>query len=104
MYVQHDEHVQQVIDEQFLVQCWEGMEQGLVSYQDGLSRMVDKTLTKTLPAVDEGQPRGGNTKQFQRRVLDMVEMDPMILDPLPSRTKDDNVVRSGIQKTKLVLK
>ena len=33
IYVQHDEHVQQVIDEQFLVQCWKGMAQGLVSYQ-----------------------------------------------------------------------
>ena len=51
LYVQHDEHVQQVIDEQFLVQCWKGMAQGLVSYQDGFSNFVDKTLSRSMTAA-----------------------------------------------------
>ena len=51
IYVQHDEHVQQVIDEQFLVQCWKGMAQGLVSYQDGFSNFVDKTLSRSMTAA-----------------------------------------------------
>ena len=51
IYVQHDEHVQQVIDEQFLVQCWKGMSQGLVSYQDGFSNFVDKTLSRSMTAA-----------------------------------------------------
>jgi hypothetical protein len=49
LYVQHDEYVQQVIDEQFLVQCWEGMAQGLVSYQDGYINFVDKTTAIKRP-------------------------------------------------------
>ncbi len=32
LYVQHDSFVQQVIDEQFLVQCWPGDPEGRVSY------------------------------------------------------------------------
>ena len=57
LYVQHDEHVQQVIDEQFLVQCWKGMSQGLVSYQDGFSNFVDKTLSRTMTAASASRPR-----------------------------------------------
>ena len=55
LYVQHDEHVQQVIDEQFLVQCWKGMAQGLVSYQDGFSNFVDKTLSRSMTAASAAE-------------------------------------------------
>lgn len=34
LYVQHDSFVQQVIDEQFLVQCWPDSPEGRVSYQN----------------------------------------------------------------------
>ena len=94
LYVQHDEHVQQVIDEQFLVQCWPGMSQGLVSYQDGLSNFVsaDKTLTRSISSFSVVEtPRDHanlgnvdkheNDGKLQRRVLDMVPMEPMTQKP-----------------------
>ena len=86
LYVQHDEHVQQVIDEQFLVQCWPGMRQGLVSYQDGLSNFVDKTLTRSISSFSTaasmiGSDDDNNDGKLQRRLLDMVPMEPMTQTP-----------------------
>lgn len=89
LYVQHDEHVQQVIDEQFLVQCWPGMRQGLVSYQDGLSNFVDKTLTRSISSFSTAASMIGgsssdddnNDGKLQRRLLDMVPMEPMTQTP-----------------------
>ena len=87
LYVQHDEHVQQVIDEQFLVQCWPGMRQGLVSYQDGLSNFVDKTLTRSISSFSTAATMIGsksednNDGKLQRRLLDMVPMEPMTQTP-----------------------
>ena len=80
VYVQHDEHVQQVIDEQFLVQCWNGMAQGLVSYQDGYSDFIDKTLSKTM--VAESSAPKINPNQFQQRILNLVPMEPMTASPI----------------------
>ena len=84
LYVQHDEHVQQVIDEQFLVQCWPGMRQGLVSYQDGLSNFVDKTLTRSISSFSTAASMIGNDNdgKLQRRLLDMVPMEPMTQTPV----------------------
>ena len=44
LYVQHDEFVQQVIDEQFLVHCKPGQPHGIVSYQinDKVSKSIDQ--------------------------------------------------------------
>jgi len=101
IYVQHDEHVQQVIDEQFLVQCWKGMAQGLVSYQDGFSNFVDKTLSRSMTAAStassdsEAKPKPNvssnsdqikpNTSKLQKRILDiMVPMEPMTAAPSTS--------------------
>ena len=88
LYVQHDEHVQQVIDEQFLVQCWPGMRQGLVSYQDGLSNFVDKTLTRSISSfstaasmIGGSSDEDNNDGKLQRRLLDMVPMEPMTQTP-----------------------
>ena len=78
IYVQHDEHVQQVIDEQFLVQCWKGMAQGLVSYQDGFSNFVDKTLSRSMTAAStassdsEAKPKpnvSSNSDQSNLKIL-----------------------------------
>lgn len=78
LYVQHDEHVQQVIDEQFLVQCWKGMAQGLVSYQDGFTNFVDsKTLSKSMTTTTN-QLENPDTK-LSKRILEMSPMEPMIV-------------------------
>lgn len=80
LYVQHDEHVQQVIDEQFLVQCWKGMDQGLVSYQDGFTNFMGKTLVKTMTAStkEENDEKTPSSQKIQKRILDMmVPMEPM---------------------------
>ena len=45
LYVQHDEYVQQVIDEQFLVHCKEGQPHASVSYQK------DNPMSKTIDQV-----------------------------------------------------
>jgi hypothetical protein len=76
LYVQHDEHVQQVIDEQFLVQCWKGMAQGLVSYQDGFTNFFidSKTLSKSMTTSTDQK----TSQQIQKRILDMVPMEPMV--------------------------
>jgi len=107
LYVQHDEHVQQVIDEQFLVQCWKGMAQGLVSYQDGFSNFVDKTLSRSMTAAsseknlnpaDDAKSNNVSsttlsqnplvkkpTYKIQKRILDMmVPMEPMTATPSSS--------------------
>ena len=47
VYVQYDEQVQQVIDEQFLVQCKNNQKQGLVTYgKEAITTSVGKTLTQ----------------------------------------------------------
>jgi hypothetical protein len=83
IYVQHDEHVQQVIDEQFLVQCWKGMAQGLVSYQDGFSNFVDKTLSRSMTAAstassdDEAKPKpnvSSNPNQSNLKISSSVQI------------------------------
>ena len=49
IYVQYDEQVQQVIDEQFLVQCKSNRKQGLVMYgKDAITTSVSKTVTQKL--------------------------------------------------------
>ncbi len=109
LYVQHDEHVQQVIDEQFLVQCWKGMAQGLVSYQDGFSNFVDKTLSRSMTtsntddadsqtsshqsslkiqpseSAEEQEPAKTvlqEQQHIQKRILNMVPMEPMTKRPV----------------------
>ena len=116
LYVQHDEHVQQVIDEQFLVQCWKGMSQGLVSYQDGFSNFVDKTLSRTMTAASASEAaaeknadhstkseqvnlvsssdlkhKPNRKSKLQKRILDMmVPMEPMTLAP-----SNDHLITMG---------
>ena len=49
IYVQYDEQVQQVIDEQFLVHCKGNQKQGLVMYdKDAITTTVSKTVTQKL--------------------------------------------------------
>ena len=101
LYVQHDEHVQQVIDEQFLVQCWNGMAQGLVSYQDGHSDFTEKTLSRTMVAGSStgrsgsGNYPNNNNNQFQRRILDMVPLEPMTALPIASNSNADDIITAG---------
>lgn len=88
LYVQHDEHVQQVIDEQFLVQCWKGMAQGLVSYQDGFTNFfVDsKTLSKSMTTTAKLKEQESVAKNtIQKRILDMVPMEPMVATRPPPK-------------------
>ena len=114
LYVQHDEHVQQVIDEQFLVQCWNGMAQGLVSYQDGHSDFTEKTLSRTMVAGSSTSGGGnGNNRhhqnsnnhnnQFQRRILDMVPLEPMTALPIVSNNNDnDHIITAGEDQVNMI--
>ena len=110
LYVQHDEFVQQVIDEQFLVQCWNGMAQGLVSYQDGHSDFTEKTLSRTMVAGSSTGGGGGNgnqyqnsnnNNQFQRRILDMVPLEPMTALPVVN-TNDDHIITAGEDQVNMI--
>ena len=49
VYVQHDEFVQQVVDEQFLVHCKHGQAHGIVSYQinDKVSKNIDQVAYRS---------------------------------------------------------
>ena len=114
LYVQHDEHVQQVIDEQFLVQCWNGMAQGLVSYQDGHSDFTEKTLSRTMVAGSSTSGGGnGNNRhhqnsnnhnnQFQRRILDMVPLEPMTALPIVSNNNEnDHIITAGEDQVNMI--
>lgn len=100
LYVQLDEHVQQVIDEQFLVQCWPNMAQGLVSNQDNkFTNIMSKTLSKTISTG-----RDPSENEIQKRVLDlMVPMDPMIVSNEPANEiPEDMVIPESESKSKNV--
>ena len=59
------------------------MSQGLVSYQDGYSGFIDKTLSRTMVAESSVKhPSKQQQNQFQRRVLDLAPMEPMTASPI----------------------
>ena len=59
------------------------MSQGLVSYQDGYSGFIDKTLSRTMVAESSVKsPISKQQNQFQRRVLDLTPMEPMTASPI----------------------
>ena len=94
VYVQYDEQVQQVIDEQFLVQCKPNHKQGFVTYgKETIATSVGKTLTRKFIA--------GTTGAYNKQSV--VEA-PTKLYPLKGGENSDDIImgRSNDEDKKVI--